>query len=153
MLLVNPASMSSAPVRLSKDTSSPQWKPPRSKGSGAGAWMVMIVVSGRRRARPNDVKPAAESPMPCNRRRMFGVGVEVDEGGGVMVTVRLEGKSDWVGVLVGMVNVKERIILSLCLLRPIRPGWSLSESFGAWRRSHGGAGSGCGCWWLLLSLR
>jgi hypothetical protein len=67
--------------------------------------MVMIVVSGRRRARPNDVKPAAESPMPCSRRRTFGVGVEAEEGGRVMVTVRLEGKSDWVGVFVGMVNI------------------------------------------------
>lgn len=105
MLRVNPASMSSAPVRLSKETSSPQWKPPRSKGSGAGAWMVTTVVSGRFMARPKEVKPVAESPMPWSRRRMFGVGAEVAvEGGRVMVTVRLEGKSAWVGILVGMVG-------------------------------------------------
>lgn len=104
VLRLNPASMSSAPVRLSKDTSSPQWKPPRSKGSGVGAWMVTMVVSGRHRARPKEVKPAAVSPMPWSRRRMFGFGVEEAEGGRVMVTVRLEGKSDWEGVLVGMVE-------------------------------------------------
>lgn len=109
MLRVNPASMSSAPVRLSKDTSSPQWKPPRSKGSGAGAWIVTTVVSGRFMARPKEVKPAAESPMPWSRSRMFGVGVEVGvEGGSEMVTVRLEGKSDCVGVLVGMVSSFEK---------------------------------------------
>lgn len=110
MLRVNPASMSSAPVRLSKDTSSPQWKPPKSKGSGAGAWIVTTVVSGRFMARPKEVKPAAESPMPWSRRRMFGVGAEVGaEGGRVMVTVRLEGKSDCVGVFVGMVDSSEEI--------------------------------------------
>ena len=36
---------------------------------------------------------------------MFGEGLEVGFGGRVMVTVRLEGKSAWVGVLVGMVDV------------------------------------------------
>ena len=65
----------------------------------------MTVVSGRLRARPKEAKPAAESPMPWSRRRMLGVGVEVGvEGGSVMVTVRLDGKSDCVGILVGMVD-------------------------------------------------
>ena len=35
---------------------------------------------------------------------MFGVGVE-DEAGGVIVTVRFEGKSDWTGDLEGMIGV------------------------------------------------
>lgn len=65
----------------------------------------MTVVSGRCRARPKGVKPAAESPRPWSRSRIFGEGLEVGFGGSVMVTVRLEGKSAWVGVLVGMVNV------------------------------------------------
>jgi hypothetical protein len=71
--------------------------------------MVTTVVSGRFMARPKEVKPAAVSPMPWSRRRMFGVGVEVEvEGGRVTVTVRLGGKSDWVGVLVGMVGSREK---------------------------------------------
>jgi hypothetical protein len=65
--------------------------------------MVMIVVSGRRRAWANFVKEAAVSPRPWRRRRMFGDGaVEVGEDEGcVIVTVRL-GKSDVVGVFVGI---------------------------------------------------
>lgn len=68
--------------------------------------MVIMVVSGRCRARPKGVKPAAVSPMPWRRSRMLGLGVEVevDVVGRVIVTVRLEGKSDWEGVLVGMVD-------------------------------------------------
>lgn len=74
MLRVRPASMSSAPVAESKETSSPQWKPPRSKGSGAVPWTVTTVVSGRRMASANFVNEAAVSPRPWSRRRMFGAG-------------------------------------------------------------------------------
>lgn len=107
MLRVRPASMSSAPVAESKETSSPQWKPPRSKGSGAVPWTVTMVVSGRRMASANFVNEAAVSPRPWSRRRMFGAG-DVDwegEGGaGVTVTVSSDGKSDGAGVLVGILN-------------------------------------------------
>lgn len=102
--------MSSAPVAESKETSSPQWKPPRSKGSGAVPWTVTIVVSGRRIASANFVNEVAVSPRPWSRRRMFGAG-DVDlegegEGGaGVTVTVSSDGKSDGVGVLVGISNL------------------------------------------------
>lgn len=99
--------MSSAPDAESKETSSPQWKPPRSKGRGAVPWIVMIVVSGRWRACANFVNAAAVSPMPWRRMRMFGAGDvdwegEGDGGAGVMVTVSSDGKSDGVGVLVGI---------------------------------------------------
>lgn len=107
MLRVRPASMSSAPVAESKETSSPQWKPPRSKGSGAVPWTVTMVVSGRRMASANFVNEAAVSPRPWSRRRMFGAG-DVDwegEGGaGVTVMVSSDGKSDGAGVLVGILN-------------------------------------------------
>lgn len=66
---------------------------------------MTMVVSGSCKARANDVKAAAVSPSPCSRRRIFGVGVDADvEGGRVTVTVRLEGKSDWAGDLVGIVG-------------------------------------------------
>lgn len=61
-----------------------------------------MVVSGSLRARAKDVKAGAVSPRPWRRRRMFGEGDGDGEGGRVMVRVWLEGKSDWVGVLVGM---------------------------------------------------
>lgn len=64
-----------------------------------------MVVSGRFRARANEVKGIAVSPRPCSNRRIFGgafvvVSVSVggcDCGGGVMVSVRCEGKSAWEG--------------------------------------------------------
>lgn len=67
---------------------------------------MTIVVSGSLRARAKEVKAAAVSPSPWRRRRMFGDGMVAEgvEGGRVIVTVRLEGKSDWVGVLVGMMD-------------------------------------------------
>lgn len=66
-------------------------------------WMVMMVVSGRRRAWAKFVKEAAVSPSPWRRRRMFGDGdvAGVVGEGLVIVTVKL-GKSAVVGVLVGI---------------------------------------------------
>lgn len=69
----------------------------------------MIVVSGRLSARAKDVKDAAVSPSPWRRRRMFWDGLVLlvaggGDGGRVIVIVRLEGKSDWVGGLAGMVG-------------------------------------------------
>lgn len=66
-----------------------------------------MVVSGRLRARASWVKEEAESPRPWRRRRMLGVGCEdweedVEDWGGVIVMVRLEGKSEGWGVLVGI---------------------------------------------------
>lgn len=65
-----------------------------------------MVVSGRLRARANEVKVIAVSPRPWRRTRIFGcavfggvsVGVSVagggcGVGGGVIVRVRCEGKS------------------------------------------------------------
>lgn len=104
MLFVKAASMSRLPVEESKETSSPQWNPPRSKGRGKGAWIVRTVVSGRCRARPKGVKPVAESPRPWRRRRMFGEGPDVGVGGRVIVIGRFGGKSAWEGVFVGIVD-------------------------------------------------
>lgn len=49
-----------------------------------------MVVSGRFRARPNEVNAGAVSPRPWRSIRMFGGAGESDrvEGGGVMVIVR-----------------------------------------------------------------
>ena len=69
--------------------------------------MVRMVVSGRFRARANEVKGIAVSPRPCSNRRIFGGafvvvsvsvgGCDCGGGGGVMVSVRCEGKSAWEG--------------------------------------------------------
>lgn len=70
-----------------------------------------MVVSGRLRARPKEVKDVAVSPSPWSRRRMFGDGDDDDGGGGVMVTVREGGKSDERGALVGMVWFSSRLLM------------------------------------------
>ena len=67
------------------------------------------MVSGRRSDCAKVVKGVMLSPRPWRRRRMFG-GVDWDcgedeSGGGVIVMVRCEGKSEGVGDLVGIVAV------------------------------------------------
>ena len=66
---------------------------------------MTTVVSGRFRARPKAAKPAALSPRPCSRRRMFGAGVVRVCCGVVIFAVTVEGKSASVGDLVGIVIV------------------------------------------------
>lgn len=71
---------------------------------------MTTVVSGRFKARPKEVKAAAESPRPWRRRRMFGLGVEVE--GGIIVTVRISGKSDAAGTLDGIVEAPTSSVFS-----------------------------------------
>ncbi len=81
--------------------SSPQWYPPRSKGKGVGACSEMQVVSGKASCFPRLVKEALVSPRPCRRMSAF-IGWVDNEGGGVMVSWMLEGKSLVVGWWPGM---------------------------------------------------
>ena len=90
--------------------SSPQWKPPRSKGKGVGAWREMHVVSGRASCRPSVVKEAEVSPRPCRRTSTL-VGWEDAGGGGVMVRWMEGGKSDWVGSRVAIVVTRHFVML------------------------------------------
>ena len=67
-----------------------------------------MVVSGSFSDCAKVVNGVMLSPRPWRRRRMFGGGVEFDwdcEGGGVIVMVRCEGKSEGVGDLVGIFAV------------------------------------------------
>lgn len=69
---------------------------------------MTIVVSGRFRASANDVKDVAVSPRPWSKSRMLGAGLMVVGFGDdvvvewVIVTVRWEAKSDWLGAFVGI---------------------------------------------------
>jgi len=98
-----PVSMSIFPLRWSKMMSSPQWKPGRENGSGVGACREMQTVSGRERRWERVVKGWWVSPRPWRRTRAL-LGVEVEGGGGVMVRVRVGGKSVGVGRRGGMVG-------------------------------------------------
>ena len=69
-----------------------------------------MVVSGSCSDCAKVVKGVMLSPRPWRRRRMFGAGADRDcgegeDGGGVIVMVRCEGKSEGVGDLVGIVAV------------------------------------------------
>lgn len=89
-----------------------------------------MVVSGSLRARAKVVKAAAVSPSPCRRRRIFGDGDGDGDGEGVIVRVRLEGKSDWVGFLVGMIGlVRDESSVHSCLFED-RTGGPLSVALG-----------------------
>jgi hypothetical protein len=76
-----------------------------SSGSGFGAWSVRIVVSGRERDLARFMNGAWVSPRPWRRSRIFGGVLLFDwGGGGVSVSVREEGKSDFWGVRVGILG-------------------------------------------------
>ena len=67
-----------------------------------------MVVSGSFSDCAKVVNGVMLSPRPWRRRRMFGGGCvdwDCEGGGGVIVMVRCEGKSEGVGDLVGIVAV------------------------------------------------
>lgn len=119
MLFLNPVSNSISPVAWSKMISSPQWKPPRSKGRGVGACRDMQQVSGRESWRERVVKGERVSPRPCRRRRTFWGEWGGGGGGGVIVRDREGGKSEAVGrrgmVGWGVVKGERRACALRCL--------------------------------------
>ena len=84
--------------------SSPQWKPPRSNGSGVGACNARHAVSGSDSCLAKVANDRLVSPRPWRRMRML-TGL-CGDGGGMMARLRLGGKSDEVGRRPGMLVVR-----------------------------------------------